>query len=116
MPFTKVGKDDYTSPSGRHFNTAQVRLWHANGNKFPGQKTAEYAEGGIVNKGYSSSVQSFAKGGPVLGKESAFLKTEDDFRGKPNPPVVKTDETFGKGSSHANAAPAAKGKGLPLPK
>lgn len=37
MPFTKVGKDDYTSPSGRHYNTAQVRLWHAQGGKFPGQ-------------------------------------------------------------------------------
>lgn len=41
MPFTKVGKDDYVSPSGRHFNKAQVELWHANGGKFPGQKTAE---------------------------------------------------------------------------
>lgn len=41
MPFKKVGNDDYVSPSGRHFNEAQVRLWHANGNKFPGQKTAE---------------------------------------------------------------------------
>lgn len=41
MPFEKVGKNDYTSPSGRHFNTAQVRLWYAKGGKFPGQKKSE---------------------------------------------------------------------------
>jgi len=38
MPFKKVGKDDYVSPSGRHFNSAQVRLWYAKGGKFPGEK------------------------------------------------------------------------------
>ena len=39
MPFKKVGENDYTSPSGRHFNRAQVRLYYT-GNGFPGQKKA----------------------------------------------------------------------------
>jgi len=34
MPFTKVGKDKYRSPSGRIFTGAQVRLYHAH-NGFP---------------------------------------------------------------------------------
>lgn len=38
MPFKKVGEDDYTSPSGRHYNEAQVRLYYANGGAFPGEK------------------------------------------------------------------------------
>lgn len=33
-----------------------------------------------MNKGYSGSTQTFAKGGPVLGKTSAFLKGPDQFR------------------------------------
>lgn len=41
MPFKKVGNDDYVSPSGRHFNGAQVRLYHAHGDSFPGQKKTE---------------------------------------------------------------------------
>src|SRR5258708_210015 len=40
MPFKKVGDNDYTSPSGRHFNSAQVRLYYAGGGKFPGEKKA----------------------------------------------------------------------------
>lgn len=31
MPFTKVGKNDYKSPSGRHFNGKQVALYYATG-------------------------------------------------------------------------------------
>lgn len=38
MPFKRQGTNDFTSPSGRHFNLAQVRLWYARGGKFPGQK------------------------------------------------------------------------------
>ena len=41
MPFVKIGKDKYKSPSGRIFNGAQVRLWYEGGGKFPGQKTKE---------------------------------------------------------------------------
>lgn len=29
MPFKKIGNNEYSSPSGRHYNGAQVRLWHA---------------------------------------------------------------------------------------
>lgn len=29
MPFTKVGKNDYKSPSGRHFTKKQVKLYYA---------------------------------------------------------------------------------------
>jgi hypothetical protein len=34
MPFKKVGPDDYVSPSGRHFNKAQVQLYYARGGTF----------------------------------------------------------------------------------
>ena len=33
MPFKKSGKDDYISPSGRHFNKAQVQKYYAGGFK-----------------------------------------------------------------------------------
>lgn len=94
MPFKKVGNDSYTSPSGRHFNGAQVRLWHAQGGKFPGQKgegemSNSYAKGGDVRE------TSYAAGGPVLGRTRNFMKEPDDFRtDKSN----ATDEVFGKGS------------------
>jgi hypothetical protein len=37
MPFTKIGNNKYVSPSGRTYNAAQVRLWYAQGGKFPGE-------------------------------------------------------------------------------
>lgn len=37
MPFTKIGNNTYQSPSGRKYNEKQVRLWYANGGKFPGE-------------------------------------------------------------------------------
>jgi hypothetical protein len=39
MPFRKVGPDKYKSPSGRTFNTSQVRLYYSRGGRFPGQKS-----------------------------------------------------------------------------
>jgi hypothetical protein len=72
MPFKKVGSNEYSSPSGRHFNGAQVRLYYANGGKFPGEKT-------MSNKGYMGKSTSYAQGGPVLGKVSEFLKAENEF-------------------------------------
>lgn len=88
MPFTKVGKNDYTSPSGRHFNEAQVRLYHANGDKFPGEKKMAFAKGGDVRK------MNYAKGGAVLGRTKDFMKTPDEFRtDKSN----VSDEDWGKG-------------------
>src|SRR5262245_44645966 len=38
MPFEKVGRDKYESPSGRKYNLKQVRLYYAGGGHFPGQK------------------------------------------------------------------------------
>lgn len=38
MPFRKTDKGDYVSPSGRHFTAKQVRLYYAQGGKFPGEK------------------------------------------------------------------------------
>lgn len=40
MPFRKVGKDHYVSPSGRSYNSAQVKLYYAGGGKFPGQRSS----------------------------------------------------------------------------
>lgn len=74
MPFTKTGKDTYTSPSGRHFNSAQVKLFYANGGKFPGQKESE------MSKGSGPKDASYAAGGPVIGKVSNFMKVPDEFR------------------------------------
>lgn len=62
-----------------------------------------------MNKGYHGSSQCFAKGGPVLGKESAFLKTPNEFSEADHKDGA-TDENWGKGSS--SKAPAAKGKSL----
>lgn len=79
MPFKKVGKNDYTGPSGRHFDLNQVRLYYANGGKFPGQKHSEgrmsYAKGGQV---YNTN--QYAAGGPVLGRTTSFMKVKDEFR------------------------------------
>lgn len=110
MLFTKVGPDKYTSPSGRSFNSAQVRLWHANGDKFPGQKTDHYAGGGTV-KGYMGKEQCFAQGGEVLGRTKDFMKTPDRFReGRFTPKPEPTEDVWGKGDSAAN--PAGKDKSL----
>ena len=40
-----------------------------------------HAQGGQVmsNKGYMGKTESFAAGGPVLGKESKFLKATNEF-------------------------------------
>lgn len=108
MPFTKVGKNDYTSPSGRHFNEAQVRLYHANGDKFPGQKSE-----GAMNKGYSGHVESFAQGGEVLGRTKDFMKTPDRFRDSKFKKA--TEDNFAKGVG-TGEAPAAHGKSLPVVK
>ena len=56
-----------------------------------------YAGGGPVNKGYSGKVESYAQGGPVLGRTRDFMKEPDRFRKgyQDNPPVVKTDDDYG---------------------
>lgn len=44
MPFKKVGPNDYVSPSGRHFNAAQVKLYHAH-DGFPRDSGGKYGGG-----------------------------------------------------------------------
>lgn len=114
MPFKKVGDNDYTSPSGRHYNSAQVRLYYAN-DGFP-----SHAGGGAV-KGSGPKTASYAKGGPVIGSTSKFLKTpdrsiatrfmktEDEFRdpGEINPNADE-DQMYGKSG-------AGKGSGFIKP-
>ena len=84
MPFKKTGTDDYTGPSGKHFNLNQVRLYYANGGKFPA-----HAEGGTVKpqerpmaraKSYGTFNAGYAAGGPVLGRARDFIKSPDAFR------------------------------------
>jgi hypothetical protein len=124
MPFTKQGENDYTGPSGRHFNLKQVRLYYAHGQKFPGQQG--FAGGGVVasmgNKGHMSKDCAYAEGGQVLGRSADFMKAPDRFRqqgpdGKFSAPpsVEKTSDEWGKGSSTPTgsvSAPPAKGKQL----
>lgn len=68
------------------------------------------------NKGHRSQTQAFAKGGPVLGRESEFLKTPDRFTGHENGPLTgnKTQDDWEKGSSKAN--PKGRDKVLPTVK
>lgn len=60
-----------------------------------------------------SNTQSFAAGGPVLGRTKDFMKEPDRFRDSQF--KKKTEDDFGKGSGK-NDAPAAKGKSLPAVK
>ena len=64
----------------------------------------------MYSKGEGAKDAAYAKGGPVLGKESAFLKTPDRFTGEKNGPLKnnKTDENWEKGSSKANPTPKDK--------
>lgn len=114
MPFKKVGADSYTSPSGRHYNGAQVRLWHANGGKFPGEKGP-----GEMSKRTSGGVAHFAKGGAVIGRYSPFMKTPNEFSERSHGDGA-TDEVFGKGKSPGDedqargpANPRGKNKQVP---
>lgn len=111
MPFKKVGQDDYTSPSGRHFNEAQVRLWHANGDKFPGEKTSEAP---MSKMNDTRKEASYANGGVVLGRTKDFIKQPDRFRDSQF--KQSTEDNFGKSGGDAGCAPPAKGKSLPVVK
>lgn len=118
MPFKHLEGDTYVSPSGRHFNGAQVRLWYAGGGKFPGQKHGE-----THVKSHGAQQASYANGGPVIGAESKFMKTPNkseatrfgkkvDFINENDPDTsTATDELFAKsGEGQGNGefpAPAA---------
>jgi hypothetical protein len=68
-------------------------------------------------KGARPQDACYAKGGPVIGSDSKFLKTPNSF----SDPVHgnnKTTETFAKGQDAKDGvcAPAEKGKSLPAVK
>ena len=93
---------------------AKVAEWDAasKGQHVP-YKVGSHASGGpTMNKNYMGKTESFAAGGPVLGRTSEFLKTPDRFRsdgGKSKDPTPEpTEDNWGKGSSKAN--PKAKDK------
>ena len=113
MPFKKVGDNNYTSPSGRHFNGAQVRLYYANGGHFPGEK---YGEGGMI-KGHKPVDMAYAAGGPVLGRTRDFMKIKDEFRDPDERnPNADEDNKYGKSGDGAGTGfvkpGAAKDKSL----
>jgi hypothetical protein len=62
VPFKKIGKGVYQGPSGRKFNLAQVRLYYAGGDHFPGQRgfkgtrIRKMAKGGVVPSNFSGSM------------------------------------------------------------
>lgn len=117
MPFKKVGDNNYTSPTGRHFNSAQVRLYYANGGHFPGEA---HAEGGAVKpkdrpmaraKSYGTFDAAYAAGGPVLGRTRDFMKIPDEFR---NPEEGKQGDSADEDQKYAKSGEGA-GKGFVKP-
>lgn len=72
-----------------------------------------------MNKGYQGKTEHYAKGGAVLGVESKFLKTHDEFRdpdeGKQGDSADE-DQLYGKSGEGAGSGeqptPKAKGKSL----
>jgi hypothetical protein len=105
-----------TSPAQKHLMAAVAHGWHKPGGGGPSVAVAKEFNraDAAMNKGYQGATQKFAQGGPVLGKESSFLKTPDVFRDSKN---ESSDENWGKGASGKKGdggpgAPAAKGKSL----
>ena len=71
MPFKRQGADDYTGPSGKHFNSRQVRYYYANGGHF--------AQGGdVMIKGHKPRDAAYAQGGSVLGRTKSWVKEAGD--------------------------------------
>lgn len=65
MPFERVEKDTYKSPSGRTFTGAQVRLYHAH-DGFPSR--GGHMKGGHMAGGYGKgSAKTPRGGGPKRG-------------------------------------------------
>lgn len=107
-----------TSPAQKRLMAAVAHGWHKPGGGGPSVAVAKDFNKAdtAMNKGYQGRGAHFAKGGRVLGKESSFMKTPDQFReDKGN----ATDENWGKGTSGTKgdggpAAPAPRAsKSLP---
>lgn len=116
-------------------SNAQKRLmlaidhgWHKPGGGGPSRAVAhDFVEADkragrvMSNKGYQGQTAHYAAGGPVLGKTSQFLKTEDQFRAAYHKdPGAGADKPYGKSGLHAGKGevkpPAARGKDLPAVK
>jgi hypothetical protein len=50
MPFTKIGRNTYTSPAGNKFTRSQMALYYARGGRFPGQGMRESFPNPGINK------------------------------------------------------------------
>jgi hypothetical protein len=115
MPFKKQGPNDYTGPSGKHFNYAQVQRYYARGGHF--------ANGGLVmSKQMSSGAGDYAKGGPVLGRSEDWMKSPDRFRssGGKNPDLAHraepTEDQYPKTGTYGKLAKPTGDKSLPCRK
>jgi hypothetical protein len=116
MPYRSLAQERWGhTPEGQKAlgGPAAVHEWDSatKGKHLP-ERVNSYANGGLVvaNKGYQSKDEGFAKGGAVLGKNSEFLKTEDRFRGVPNPKVVKTDDDYEKTGGAGGKCAKVKGE------
>ena len=108
-----------TSPAQARLMAAVAHGWHKPGGGGPSVKVAKEFNraDAAMNKGYSGSTQSYAKGGPVLGKTSEFMKSEDQFRAAYHKdPGAGADKPYGKSGINSGTGevkpPAAKGKSL----
>jgi hypothetical protein len=62
MPFTKTGRNTYTSPAGNKFTRSQMALYYARGGRFPGQGMRESFPNPDINKMSAGSVPSVGGG------------------------------------------------------
>ena len=101
MPFTKIGRNKYESPSGRTFDKKQVGLYYSLGGHFPGQKgmsdqfpknhnspTApgaaakpNLAASGATNAARSSTPTSILNGGKQTFGPLAYSRPDDQDSG-----------------------------------
>ena len=111
----------YKSEAQARLMRAVAHGWHKPGGGGPSVEVAKkfgaedkkhpsgYAEGGPVNKGYMGKVESYAQGGPVLGRTRDFMKEPDRFRtsgapGRKGPTPEPTEDQYPKGSKHSEGA------------
>jgi hypothetical protein len=74
-----------TTPKEARLMAAVAHGWHKPGGGGPSVKVAKEfnkADKGttMLSKGMKPQTASYAAGGPVLGKESSFMKVKDEFR------------------------------------
>jgi hypothetical protein len=108
------------SPPQKRLMAAVAHGWHKPGGGGPSVAVAKefnQADAAMSNKGYQGSTAKYAAGGPVLGKTSQFLKSEDQFRAKYHADAgAGDDKPYGKSGLNSGTGevkpPAAKGKSL----